>query len=177
MKRRSFVAVIGCGILFCFLIPVHKVRSLFLRLRKSSLPNEHELKTATCIAEYIYPEDGSSGAISLGIQNFISVQFNTPYYKKYSSSLKHLILCIDLEAQSMGKNDFLSLSKNLQLEIINNFSSQIVEKKYPGVQMEFNQLIDMTLEGCFSDPMHGGNKKKDAWRMMKDHLKYEWFHV
>lgn len=177
MKRRACIATIISGLLICFFIPYHKVRSYFHRLKRHSKPDEHELKTAACISEHIYPEDDSPGAMSLRIHNFFSMQFKTAYYKKYVSSVQHITGYLDRESCKKGGKDFLSSEKMDQNLLIESIASGKADRMQPGIQKDFHKLINMTLEGCFSDPMHGGNKDKKAWNILKGSIKEEWFDV
>ncbi len=165
------------GLFVWLLVPAHRVRLLFNHLKKPSFPSEHELKTLASIAEIIYPEDSTHGAQSLGIANYFITQFRETYYKKSISIMQRLVLCLDKESQKNNKTDFISSENDFQNKLINLIVTGNMENYYPGVQKDFNNLVDITLEGCFSDQVHGGNKNREAWKLMKESFKVEWFDV
>ncbi len=177
MNRRKFVAAGIAGICFWFFIPLHRVRSIFNRLKKRSGPTQNELKTATRIAEYIYPADDLPGATSLGIEIFFSEQFQTPYYRQYIPALKRLCRFLDKKCRKEHSCGFLAADPSIQNELIHTLSSEQTIRQNPGIQKDFNALVDITLEGCFSDPMHGGNREKNAWRILTGTVNEEWFNV
>lgn len=177
MNRKTFIATIISGICICLLTPAHKVRSIYNRLKKPSGPNEHELKTAAIIAEYIYPEDNAPGALSLGIQNFFTVQLTTPYYKKLIPCIRRLINYLDMESRKVCGKDFLYATTEIQHKLLDSIASGKKDQVSTGIRKDFYKLIDPTLEGCFSDPMHGGNKNKQAWNVMGGTIKEDWFYA
>lgn len=177
MNRKTFIATIISAICIWFLIPAHKVRSIYNRFKKPSSPNEHELKTASRIAEYIYPEDDAPGALSLGINNFFSIQFKTPYYKKYVPLVKCLTNYLDSESQKVNGKNFLSSETKTQNELLDSIAMGKKDHVITNIRKDFYTLVELTLEGCFSDPMYGGNKNKQAWNLLGGTFKEEWFYA
>lgn len=177
MNRKTFLATMIAGLLFWLLIPFHRVRLLFNRLKKESDLTTKDLKTLVAVSELIYPEDSSPGANSLGIHNFFITQFRDEYYKNHLSSVVRLVRCFDRESQQNWKRNFVSLGRKFQDKLVQSVVSGAMEKRNPGVQKDFYTLIDITLEGCFSDSIHGGNKNRQAWNILKDSFKVEWFDV
>jgi hypothetical protein len=177
MNRKTFLATMISGLLLWLLVPAHRIRQLFNHLKKPSRPNKHELETLVALSEIIYPEDSTLGARSLGIHNFFIVQFQDAYYKKNLPLMIRLVQGFDKESQKNWKRDFVSLGRKFQDKLAHSVVSGAMEKRYPGIQKDFYSLIDITLEGCFADTIHGGNKNKQAWNIMRDSFKVEWFDV
>ena len=177
MKRKTFLATIISGICIWLITPAHIVRSVFNRLKLPSSPNEHELKTASRIAEYIYPEDDSAGALSLGIYTFFFIQFSTPYYQKYLLPVKRLTNYLDSESHKMNKKNFLSSETSVQNKLLDSLASGKKDRARTSINKDFYTLMDLTLEGCFSDPMHGGNRDKRAWKSLGGSIKEDWFNA
>lgn len=177
MNRKTFLATIISGICIWLLTPAHKVRSIFNRLKKSPCPSEHELETASRIAEYIYPEEGTPGSRSLGIHNFFTVQFKSPYYQEFIPSIKRLTKYLDSECQKDHGKDFLSSETTVQNKLLDSLAFDKKNQINNKPKKDFHTLIDLTLEGCFSDPMYGGNKNKQAWNVMGGTIKEDWFYA
>ena len=177
MNRKTFLATIISGICIWLLTPAHKVRSIFNRLKKSPCPNEHELKTASRIAEYIYPEDDSPGSVSLGIYNFFTVQFKTSYYQEFIPSIKRLTKYLDSECRKDHGKDFLSSGAMSQNKLLDSIAFEKKNQTNNSAKKDLHTLIDLTLEGCFSDPMHGGNRNKQAWKSLGGSIKEDWFYA
>ncbi len=177
MNRRKFIAAGIAGALFWLFIPLHRVRSIFNRLKTRSGLKDNELKTAACIAEYIYPDDDLPGALSLNIENFFFEQFRTPYYRHHIPAVKRLCQYLDRKCRKEHSCGFLTAESSVQNELIQSITSKETIQAYPEIRKDFNALIDITLEGCFSDPMHGGNREKRAWQLLNGTVKEEWFNV
>lgn len=177
MNRNTFIAILLSGISIWLVTPARKVRSIYQRLKKPSGPGEHELKTAAVIAEYIYPEDDAPGALSLGINNFFTIQFATPYYRKYIPSLKRLTSYLDSESKKITGKNFLSTESKIQHELLDSIASGEKGRVNTAIRKDFYTFIELTLEGCFSDPMYGGNKNKQAWNLLGGTIREEWFNA
>lgn len=177
MRRRTWIAVIIAGISFWLIIPLYRIRLLFNRLRVSPGPDGHSIETAAHIAEFIYPADAAPGALALNIHRFFTEQFVTLYYYRHGVSLQRLMKYVDTQARISGARDFLSAEKSVQDQILQRVTSGEDDETSQEIQRGFYALVDMTLEGCFSDPRHGGNCNKQAWRLLGGTIKEEWFDV
>jgi len=177
MNRRGFIAILVAGVGFWLFTPFHKIRSLYNRLKRPAIPGTNEIKIASRVAEYIYPEDDTSGARSLGIENFFINQFRTPYYQHYIPSVQRITRFLDRECKKEHGCKFLSSEPPIQNQLIQTITSTETIQQYPEIQKDFNALVDITLEGCFSDPRHGGNREKKAWQLLNGTINEEWFDV
>ena len=177
MSRKTFIAVIISGIGIWLLIPTLKVRSIYNRLKKPSGPKKHVLKTIATIAEYIYPEDEDPGAMSLGIRNFFTLQLITPYYRKLIPGINRLVDYLDKESGRICGKDFLYATPEIKKKLLDSIASGEKDEASVEIRKDFYALIDLTLEGCFSDPMYGGNKNKQAWNLLGGTIRQEWFYA
>jgi hypothetical protein len=177
MNRRGFIATVVTGALFLFFTPYHKIRRLYNRLKRPASPGVREIRILSRIAEYIYPEDETSGALSLGIENFFISQFSTPYYHQYVPAARRLCRFLDRITNSRYGCDFLSAEPDKQSQLMQGFISPVTMQQYPEAREDFSMLVDCTIEGCFSDPTHGGNREKKAWQMLNGTVNEEWFNV
>lgn len=177
MNRKTFIATIISGICIWLLIPAHKVRSIYNRLKKTPAPGKHVLKTITAIAEFIYPEDEGQGAMSLGIRNFFNLQLTTPYYKMLIPNIIRLVNYLDTESRKICGKCFVYAEYEMRKKLIDSIGSGEKDRVNSKIRNDFNVLIDLTLEGCFSDPMYGGNRNKQAWNLLGGTIKEEWFYA
>jgi len=177
MRRRTFFAAIASFLFFTLIIPGSRIRSLFNRLKKPSPPGKYELDAASVIAEYIYPRDADPGALDLGIRNFFDIQFKNPYYQQHIPALKRFVRLCDETAQKSGYTHFLAADASGQKQILDAIVNGKPEQYPAQAKNDFNTLVAITLEGCFSNPVHGGNKNRQAWLLLNGSLKKEWFDV
>ncbi len=177
MNRRTLLATISAGFLFTLLIPYNRIRRAFLRMRSAGRLESKILATLASAAECVYPEDHEPGAQSLGILNFLTLQINQDYYRHAIPGLKKLAQSLDREAQKRGGLSFGDMDRTLQDAIVEAVNSGSLDTIYPGIQRNLHTLIDITLEGCFADSVHGGNRERQAWIIMQGGIRQEWFDV
>lgn len=177
MNRRGFLAVIVAGVGFWVFTPFYKIRALYNRLKRPAIPDTNEIKIASRIAEYIYPEDDTPGALLLGIENFFINQFGIPYYQHHIPAVQRITRYLDRKCKKEHACKFLTADSHIQNQLIKTITSAETIQQYPEIQRDFNTLVDITLEGCFSDPTHGGNREKRAWQLLNGTINEEWFNV
>jgi hypothetical protein len=176
MNRRAFLGVLFSFIGFAALYPLRKVQTFFSRMRLAPL-SDHAMKTGVCIAEHIYPADQDPGAIQLGIDSFIAHQSMSPYFQQYVPSLNRMQHDLDIIAKEKGAPDFISMRAEECAPVIDRIAAGDFDHRFPGIQQDFYSLMEMTLEGCFSDPSAGGNRSRKAWHLLGGSFKEEWFNV
>lgn len=138
--------------------------------------------------ERIYPEDQNGpGAIGLGVPYFIDKQLAGPYGNNVSdyrqgpfthgngtaadSSLNRGEIIINglrkMNEESLKRFDtkFNEASEEQQVEILTDFEANKVELKGISATAFFALLRKLTLEGAYSDPMYGGNRDMQGWKM------------
>lgn len=139
--------------------------------------------------ERIFPEDDNGpGAIGLGVGYYIDHQLagkwginakeyrQGPFYEGeptqgYQTQLKHHeIYDLGIEAikeysQSTFDDNFISLEGEQQDEVLEALEKDEVEM--PGIKSSFffEILRTSTLEGAYADPLYGGNKDMQGWKM------------
>lgn len=143
--------------------------------------------------ERIYPEDDNGpGAVALGVPYFIDKQLagswgtnakeymqnpfqvngNSEEVMRYETPLNRGQIIIEglrkLDAVSEEKfgEKFSSIEGEKQDEILQAFDNGEVELTGVSSQQFFSLLRKMTIEGVFADPLYGGNKNMDGWRMV-----------
>lgn len=152
-------------------------------------PTEHAVIDAA--SERIFPKDENGpGAKELLVSYFIDHQLagawgtgskeyrQGPFYpgeptQGYQGHLnKQQIFRLGIEAlQNEAKKrfnqSFTSLEGSQQDEILQAFEKGEVEIKGVSSSYFFSLLRSATLEGVYADPLYGGNRNMEGWRMKK----------
>lgn len=134
--------------------------------------------------ERIYPEDEHGpGAIGLGVPYFIDKQLAGPWGKNAEDYMKKPFTVPeespltrqDIFLQGLRKMNeisegnygeaFYDLEEDQQIEILEQFENDEVDINLVSSASFFALLRQSTLEGCYSDPMYGGNKNMEGWKM------------
>ncbi|MBN1129927.1 MAG: gluconate 2-dehydrogenase subunit 3 family protein [Chitinispirillaceae bacterium] len=177
MTKRAFIGALLSFAGFWFVFPSGKVTGLFNRIRTRPLSG-HEMKTLALAAEGVFPGDTEPGALALGIESYYAGQECSPYFRqRYLQPLRRLIKCLDALAKRSGADTFASTAPDKREELLGAVASDSAEPEWPGSTNDFNLLVDVTLEGCFSAPCHGGNSGGAAWRLNGDTFKREWLNA
>ncbi|MEK5148334.1 gluconate 2-dehydrogenase subunit 3 family protein [Psychrobacillus sp. FSL K6-4615] len=139
------------------------------------------LSTAT---ELIYPEDEHGpGAITLGAPYFIDKQLASPWgintddYRKgpfqpgevpldkAEIMLQGVRKINEVAEKEYDGTVFKDLSEEQQITILSTFEAGEVKMDLVNSAAFFGLLRTLTLQGCFSDPLYGGNKNMAGWKM------------
>jgi len=134
--------------------------------------------------ERIYPEDENGpGAIGLGVPYFIDKQLAGPwgtntedYMKKpFTTTEESPLTRQDIFLQGLRKMNeisnsehneaFIDLEEAQQINIMEKFENDEIDMQLVSSSVFFELLRQSTLEGCYSDPMYGGNKNMEGWKM------------
>ena len=151
--------------------------------------NRADFQLLSQATERIFPEDENGpGAIGLGVPYYIDHQLASkwginakdyrygPFYdgervQGYQSQLKyHQIYDLGIEAiekhsQATFDKRFIELEGEQQDEVLVALENDKV--KIPGLKSSFffEILRKSTLEGAYADPLYGGNKDMQGWKM------------
>jgi len=139
------------------------------------------LSTAT---ELIYPmDDHGPGAIALGAPYFIDKQLASPWgintddYRKgpfqpgevpldkAETILQGVRKLNEVSEKEHDGSLFKDLTEEQQLAILTSFEAGEVKMDLVNSAAFFALLRTLTLQGCFSDPLYGGNKNMAGWKM------------
>ncbi|AVK98780.1 gluconate 2-dehydrogenase subunit 3 family protein [Lysinibacillus sphaericus] len=151
--------------------------------------NERDFKILSNATERIFPKDDlGPGAIDLDVPYFIDHQLagqygsNSKEYMQgpfgegsptqgYQSRLtraeifKQGIAKMETEAQSRFKKSFNDLEGKQMDEILTAFQKGDIQMSGVTSAFFFALLRAATLEGAYSDPLYGGNRNMEGWRM------------
>ncbi len=150
--------------------------------------NKDNFQTLSQATERLFPEDDNGpGAINLGVPYYIDHQLaglwgnnskeymQGPFYKGenqgYQSQLNRNeifdlgIEALNLQSESKFSENFVSLEEDQQDEILKVFEKDNVDMHGVSSSLFFELLRTATLEGVYADPLYGGNKNMEGWRM------------
>lgn len=144
---------------------------------------KEDFDTLAAATEVIFPEDDNGpGAIELGVPYYIDKQLASlwgknaddymmrPFGKEEIPLTRGDIMIqgirkINIESQNSHKEDFRDLEEDNQIAILQRFESGEVEMNLISSTSFFALLRQLTIEGCYCDPLHGGNNNMDGWKM------------
>lgn len=133
--------------------------------------------------EVIYPEDENGpGAIGLGVPYYIDKQLASPWGKNADDYMRRPFRAgesplnrgdmmlkgvrkINEVSQSNHQANFEDLEEENKIEILQSFEAGEVEMNLVSSAGFFALLRQMTIEGCYADPLYGGNKNMEGWKM------------
>ncbi len=142
-----------------------------------------DFEVLAAATEVIFPEDESGpGAIGLGAAFYIDKQLASPwgqnvddYRRGPFKDGKMPLLRRDIFLQGVRKLNevskntyeqaFHQLKEEDQIVILQDFENGKIEMEHVSSAEFFALLKQTTIEGCFCDPLYGGNKNLMGWKM------------
>ncbi|QQK81093.1 gluconate 2-dehydrogenase subunit 3 family protein [Salicibibacter cibi] len=150
---------------------------------------DEDFNILNAAVERIFPEDENGpGAIALGVPYFIDKQLagswglNAKEYMRgpfqegepeqgYQSRMRRNELFIvglrriNEVSEEQWQEKFVDIEIEQQDEVLMAFDNGDVEMKGASSALFFSLLRNVTLEGVYSDPLYGGNRNMEGWRM------------
>ena len=100
----------------------------------------------------------------------------SPKNNTIKPSLKRTVVFLNYHARKKSGKSFAASSETIQKEVLQLWTSPEAHTLPPGMDSgDLGALLDLTLEGCFSDSIRGGNKNNRSWEILNGSLKKEWF--
>lgn len=124
-----------------------------------------EIETLAAIADRIFPNTDTPGAVEIGAVNYIEVALAGDYaalIPLYREGLR----AIEREARGRGGARFAELTGQQQDEILGEFEAGTIERFKKAAEF-FDVVRYHVLEGIFCEPQYGGNKNMLGWRLVK----------
>lgn len=133
--------------------------------------------------EVIYPEDENGpGAIGLGVPYYIDKQLagtwgnngdmymSGPFQEGETPITKAQLMLLGVRALNTSSVEnfdapFTDIEEDQQIEILTSFEEDDVDEDNISGSDFFELLRTMTIEGCYADPLYGGNKDMQGWKM------------
>ncbi|PZX15267.1 gluconate 2-dehydrogenase gamma chain [Palleronia aestuarii] len=150
--------------------------------------DDEERAFVTAAVDRLIPADEFPSASELGVVDFIDAQLAGFYgrgeiyymegpfedglptqgYQAEAPALLYRQAIADIRAglSQAGQPDFVDLSPEDQDELLTNLSEGAGDLEHTDGKTFFDTLWQNTLEGYFGDPVHGGNRNMEAWRMI-----------
>jgi gluconate 2-dehydrogenase gamma chain len=121
---------------------------------------------ALCVAatERVLPADQDPGAAQLGVPEYIDRRLARAGHRAMlaRNRFRHgLGLLADWSKNHHG-GDFLSLDPDKQDVALASLAAEGGDEGYAFVR----QLVILTIEGAFADPVYGGNRDRGGWKLV-----------
>lgn len=144
---------------------------------------QEDFEILSAATELIFPKDNiGPGAIELGVPFFIDKQLITEWGINAMDYMSHpfqegevplnrqnifMIGIRRLNSFSEEEFDskFLDLDDERKVNILTQFENNEVEVDYIDSSSFFSLLRQSTIDGVYADPLYGGNKNMEGWKM------------
>lgn len=133
-----------------------------LQTSHKSLTNE-EYQTVAAAVERIVPKDEDPGAIELGVPEYIDRALSTPTLSHVRDEFVRGTEALMRRATSRHRQPFAQLTPEDQDALLTAFKDSPAGS---GEAHYWTVLIGLTMEGCFGDPMYGGNRGGRGWELI-----------
>ena len=123
-----------------------------------------EAETLELIADRIFPETSTPGAVEIGAINYIDVALAgdyAPLVPLYRQGIR----AVNRYARSKFARVFRSLSDELKDAVLAAFEKGAVSE-FKNAAEFFETVRCHVLEGVFCEPQYGGNKDMIGWRLV-----------
>lgn len=138
---------------------------------------------------FIPADDVGPGALELGVAVFIDRQLNSGYGRgdrmylqgpfiegtpeqgyqlrmTPSELIRNGILDFNAYLRDKFKRTFDALSEEDRVAVLTQLEKREIQLPTVPTAIFFGLLYDLTMQGYFADPLHGGNKGKASWKMI-----------
>jgi gluconate 2-dehydrogenase gamma chain len=138
---------------------------------------------------FIPADDVGPGALELGVAVFIDRQLSSGYGRgdrmylqgpfiegtpeqgyqlrmTPSELIRNGILDVNAHLRDGYKRTFDALSEEERVAVLTQLEKGELQLPTVPTAIFFNLLYDLTMQGYFADPLHGGNKGKASWQMI-----------
>jgi gluconate 2-dehydrogenase gamma chain len=138
---------------------------------------------------FIPADDVGPGALELGVAVFIDRQLNSGYGRgdrmylqgpfiegtpeqgyqlrmTPSELVRNGILDLNAYLRDKFKRSFDALSEEDRVGVLTQLEKREIQLPTVPTGIFFGLLYELTMQGYFADPLHGGNKGKASWKMI-----------
>ena len=120
-------------------------------------------KLIEIIANILIPPDEFPGAGDVGVAYYIDKQMQGPLKHKLEVWRAGLLTFSAVAKHQFQGRSYLTLTPEEQKEFIDG----IAEGHVPALRPIFELIYDLTLQGYFGSPEHGGNWQQASWKMLR----------
>jgi gluconate 2-dehydrogenase gamma chain len=131
---------------------------------KANMLTHEEALILAAIADRIFPNTETPGAVEIGAVNYIEVALAgdyAPLLSLYRQGLR----AINRYSRSVFNKTFLQLSEAEQDTVLRAFEAGAPATFKPAAEF-FETVRYHVLEGVFCEPQYGGNKDMTGWRLV-----------
>jgi gluconate 2-dehydrogenase gamma chain len=127
---------------------------------KLAVLTEAEYAATSALCERILPRDDDPGAIDLGVPDYIDRALSGDL-ARVGERFRAGLRALDAEARRRAGKPFAELGAIAQDNLLDDWGEGRPE------QAEFLRMaINLTFEGAFGDPSHGGNHDGRGWQLI-----------
>jgi gluconate 2-dehydrogenase gamma chain len=163
-SRRRFVELASIGTGSVCLLPACSGTTSEWRFF-----TDDEAKLIDAVAEQIIPSDDWPGGKESGVTNFIDKQLSGPH-KRFRSMYRKGIAAIQETSGKLYQKKFEELTRDEQTSFLETMEAGKMEGPgwSDGADMKFFELVrDHSMQAFYGSPIHGGNRNKISYKMMK----------
>jgi Gluconate 2-dehydrogenase subunit 3 len=129
-----------------------------------------EMKTLEALLAQLMPKDSlGPGAVELGVPQYIDSSLTTSY-KPLLSTYKSFLATLDKAASAAGADSFEDLSGGAQVKLLEaaeaGKAAGLSAAEKAEAEATFPLVLEHMREGMFGDPMYGGNKGLEGWKLI-----------
>jgi gluconate 2-dehydrogenase gamma chain len=162
MSRRQFVFSLGA----LAFVPPAELRPRNPVRTDSWTSSERAIVEALC--EQIFPKDEFAGARELGIADFLE-QTLMKAHPEWRAAYRAGLQSVETSCRELHKKGFLELAFEEQTRFMESMESARLPARFwpgPSAADYFSMLRAHTLQGVYSHPRYGGNRGRQAWKMI-----------
>lgn len=114
----------------------------------------------------ILPTDDLPGAREANVVGFVDRQLAEPHFAVFKTEVLMGVAVLDVLSRGRFEKDFADVSDDERDEVIAALAAGEGTMDGFSASHFFDVLFTLTLEGTFSDPVHGGNRDESGWKML-----------
>jgi gluconate 2-dehydrogenase gamma chain len=164
LNRRRFVQLAALGTGGICLLPGCSESSSEWRFLTNS-----EALLLDAIAEQMIPADEWPGGRDSGVTNFIDKQLVGPY-KRFQAKYRKGLAAVQQTCESRHNKKFEELTWDEQTAFLENMEAGTMKEPEWAEHFDnefFRLMRDHSMQSYYGSPIHGGNKNKMSYKMMK----------
>ena len=164
LNRRHFVQIAALGTGGLCLLPRCTASTMKWRFLTNS-----EALTLDSFAEQIVPTDEWPGGRDSGVTNFIDKQLVGPYVR-FQSKYRKGIAALQETCKARYQKKFEEMAWDDQTNLLEEMEAGKMKEAFwkDGFDKEFFKMVrDHSMQAYYGSPIHGGNKNKISYKMIK----------
>jgi gluconate 2-dehydrogenase gamma chain len=134
--------------------------------KRARVLDERESSALRAACSRLVPSDDGPGAIEAGVLDYLDAQLALPSFAVFRRELKAGVNALDLVAVSRFGAPFAALPAGGQDQVLARVQAGDGSGEDFDASHFFDVLLTFTLEGMFSDPVHGGNRQRVGWALI-----------